>query len=186
LQRRPDIAESERLLAARAAELGVAEAAWFPTVKLTAAAGYESSDLADLLRPDSLIWSMAGALVQPLFDGGRNRANVRRAKAAYKENFAQYRERLLVAFQEVENALGGLRLLDHQYEAQSRAVDSADKSERLASARYKAGLVSVLDVIDAQRTHLQAQRNRLFVRNQQMLASVALIRALGGGWQGRG
>lgn len=185
LQRRPDVAEAERALAARNAELGIAETAWFPSIKLTGAYGYESSHLADLLRPESMIWTLAGSLVQPLFEGGRHRANRERARAAHAESFALYRERLLVAFQEVENALGGLRLLSYQQDSLQRAVDAARKAEALASARYKAGLVAVLDVIDAQRTHLQAQRNLLGVRTQQMLASVGLIRALGGGWAQR-
>lgn len=185
LQRRPDVAEAERLLAARNAELGVAETAWFPSIRLTGAYGYESSYLADLLRPESMIWTLAGTLVQPLFEGGRNRALRERARAAHAESFALYRERLLVGFQEVENALGGLRLLNYQHESLQRAVDAARKAEALATARYKAGLVAVLDVIDAQRTHLNAQRNLLGVRNQQMQASVALIRALGGGWSQR-
>lgn len=185
LQRRPDIAEAERVMAARSEELGVAKAAWFPSIKLTGAFGYESSYLEDLLRPESMIWTLAASLVQPLFEGGRRQANQDRARAAYAESFALYRERLLVAFQEVENSLGGLRLLSYQHESLQRAVLAAQKAERLASARYKAGLVAVLDVIDAQRTQLQAQLRLLSVRNQQLQASVALIRALGGGWDSR-
>jgi len=185
LQRRPDVAEAERQMAARNAELGIAQTAWFPAIRLTGALGYESSHLADLLRPESMIWTLATSLVQPLFEGGRHRATLARAKASYAEGFAQYRERLLVAFSEVENALGGLRLLGYQGESLQRAEKAAQRAEQLATARYKAGLVVVLEVIDAQRTHLQALRNLLSVRNQQLLASVALIRALGGGWHNR-
>jgi len=182
LERRPDIAEAERLLMARNAEIGVARAAYFPSITLTGAIGFESTDLSTLLNPESLIWTIGAAIAQPLFDAGRNRSNVERAQALFNENLAQYRERLLVAFQEVENSLSGLSILQQQYELQSRAVVSAQRAEQLAAARYKTGLVIVLEVIDAQRTRLQTERARLQTLNQQMLASVALIKALGGGW----
>jgi multidrug efflux system outer membrane protein len=182
LERRPDIAEAERLLIARNAEIGVARAAYFPSIRLTGAIGFESTDLSTLLDRDSLIWTIGAAITQPLFDAGRNRANVERAKAAFDENQAVYRERLLVAFQEVENALSGLSILQQQYDLQSRAVSSAEHAEQLATARYKTGLVIVLEVIDAQRTRLQTERARLQTLNQQMSASVALVKALGGGW----
>jgi multidrug efflux system outer membrane protein len=123
--------------------------------------------------------------VQPIFDGGRIRGNVERAKAAYLENLSNYRQQILVAFQEVDSTLGGLRVLSEQADAQSRAVVSADKAAGLATARYKAGLVIILEVIDAQRTLLQAQRQNLQILNQQLATSVALVKALGGGWEGR-
>ena len=182
LERRPDVAEAERLLIARNAEIGVARAAYFPSIKLTGAIGFESTALSTLLDRDSLIWTIGTAITQPLFDAGRNRANVERARAAFNENNAQYRDRLLVAFQEVENSLSGLGILQQQYDLQSRAVVSAQRAEQLATARFKTGLVIVLEVIDAQRTRLQTERARLQTLNQQMLASVALIKALGGGW----
>lgn len=185
LERRPDVAEAERLLAARNADIGVAQAAMFPSIRLTAGFGFESADLSDLLDAESQIWSLGASLAQPLFDGGRMRANVDRTKAQYAENLALYRERLLVAFKEVETSLAALRILDRQHESQARAVTSADKAEQLATARYKTGLTTVLDLVDAQRTKLQVERARLQVRQQQMLASVTLIRALGGGWEGR-
>jgi len=185
LERRPDVAEAERLLAARNADIGVARAALFPSIRLTGAIGFESADLSDLLDADSLIWSVAGGLVQPLFDGGRLRANRDRVEAAWRENLAQYRGRLLVAFREVEDALAALRYLDVQHESLSRAGDGARRAEQLAGARYKAGLVTVLDVVDAQRSRLQAERQYNAVWNQQLLASVALVKALGGGWEAR-
>jgi multidrug efflux system outer membrane protein len=183
LERRPDVAEAERLLAARNAEIGIAQAAFFPAIRLTGAIGYESAELSDLLDGDSLIWSMAAGLVQPLFDGGRLRANRERAEAAFRENLALYRERLLVAFREVEDALAALRYLDDQHGSIDAAVASAQRAEQLAQARYRAGLVTVLEVVDAQRTRLLAERQRAAVLNQQLLASVALVKALGGGWQ---
>lgn len=185
LERRPDVVEAERLLAARNAEIGVAQGAYFPAIRLTGAIGFESHELSSLFDADSMIWNLAAGLVQPLFDGGRIRGNVERAKAAYQENFASYRQRLLLAFQDVDNALAGLRVLDDQATAQARAVANAQKASTLASARYKAGLVIVLEVIDADRTLLQAQRANIVILSQQMAASVALIKALGGGWEGR-
>ena len=185
LERRPDVAEAERLLSARNADIGVAQAALFPSIKLTGALGFESAELSDLLNRDSQIWLLGASLVQPLFDGGRLRSNVDRARAVYAENLANYRERLLVAFKEVETALSALRILDLQHESQLRAVNSAERAEQLATARYKAGLVNVLELVDAQRTRLQVERGRLLVRQQQMLANVTLIRALGGGWAER-
>jgi multidrug efflux system outer membrane protein len=173
------------MLAARNAEIGVAQAALFPSIKLTGALGFESNELSALLDRESLIWTLGASLTQPIFDGGRLRSNVDRTRAVYDENLANYRERLLVAFQEVETTLSALRILDLQHESQLRAVDSAERAERLATARYKTGLVNVLELIDAQRTHLQIERGRLEVRQHQMLASVTLIRALGGGWAER-
>ncbi len=185
LERRPDVAEAERLLAARNADIGVAQAALFPSIRLTGGLGFESAELSDLLDGESQIWSLGVSLVQPILDGGRMRANVDRARAQYAENLATYRERLLVAFKEVETSLAALRILDQQYESQLRAVNSAERAEQLATSRYKTGLTNVLELVDAQRTRLQVERVRLQVRQQQMLASVTLIRALGGGWEDR-
>ena len=185
LERRPDIAEAERLLAARNAEIGVAKAAYFPSITLIGGVGYESNELQTLLNRDSLIWGLGASLTQPVFEGGRIKANVQRVEAAYNENLAAYQERLLVAFREVESALAGLRILQQQADAQTRAVDSADEATRLATVRYKSGLVIFLDVLDAQRTSLQAQRQLVLVRNQQLATTISLIKALGGGWQDR-
>lgn len=182
LERRPDVAEAERLLASRNAEIGVARAAFFPAIRLTGAFGVESSELSDLLKTDSLIWGLAAGLTQPLFDGGRNRARLEGARAAYAENLAQYRQRILVALSEVENALAALRLLDEQAKVQSRAVTHADRAATLATARYKGGLVVVLELIEAQRTQLAAEREALELHTRQLNAGVALIKALGGGW----
>jgi multidrug efflux system outer membrane protein len=155
----------------------------FPAIRLTAALGFESSELTDLLKTESLIWGLAGSLAQPIFDGGRNRGRVERAKAAYAENLADYRQRLLVALSEVENALTALRLIGEQSDVQARALANADKAAGLASVRYKAGLVAVLEVIDAQRTKLAAEREMVQLRTQRLAAGVALVKALGGGWK---
>src|SRR3954465_2201843 len=182
LERRPDVAEAERLLSARNAEIGVAKASLFPSIKLTGALGFESAELSNLLDRNSQIWLLGASLTQPLFDAGRLRSNVDRAQALYDENLAYYRDRLLIAFGEVEASLSALRILESQHENQLRAVNSAERAEQLATARYKTGLVNVLELVDAQRTRLQAERGRVQVRQQQMLVSVTLIRALGGGW----
>ena len=185
LERRPDVAEAERLLSARNAEIGIAQAALFPSIKLTGSLGFESAELSDLLNRDSGIWLLGASLTQPLFDAGRIRSNIDRARALYDENLANYRDRLLVAFGEVESTLSALRILELQHESQLRAVTSAERAEQLATARYRSGLVNVLELVDAQRTRLQVERTRLIIRQQQMLASVTLIRALGGGWAER-
>ena len=171
------------LLAARNAEIGVAKAAFFPTIRLTGQAGFESADLTDILRGASRIWTAGIGVVLPIFDGGRNKANLTRAKAAFDENLAQYHGRVLVAFQEVETALAGLRILTDQSEAQARAVVSAQKSAQISTVRYKAGLVTYLDVVDTERTTLANQRLIAQLDGQRMVNSVALIKALGGGWQ---
>ncbi|HZP92070.1 MAG TPA: efflux transporter outer membrane subunit [Burkholderiales bacterium] len=185
LQRRPDIAEAERRLAARNAEIGVAKAAYFPSITLTAAVGYESSELSDLLKRDSSIWALGGFLFEPIFTAGRIGFDVDRAKAAYDENLAIYQARILQGFQEVESALAGLRILDQQAKYQAVAVTNADKATKLAYARYKAGLVALIEVLDAQSVSLQAERDALFVTSNQLLTTIALIKALGGGWEGR-
>jgi multidrug efflux system outer membrane protein len=185
LERRPDIAEAERRLAARNAEIGVAKSAYFPSIRLTGAVGFESFDLSQLLNQDSTIWAVGASLWQPVFNGGRIGFDVDRAKAAYAENLAAYRERILRAFQEVESALAGLRVLAQQAQYQTIALENASKATDLAMARYKSGLVAFIEVIDAQRVSLLARRQALQVLNTQMLTTVALIKALGGGWSDR-
>jgi outer membrane protein, multidrug efflux system len=185
LERRPDIAEAERHLVARNAEIGVAKSAYFPAVRLTGAAGFESSDLGDLLKRDSTIWGFGASLWQPIFNAGRIGFDVERARAAYAENLSGYQERVLRAFQEVETSLAGLRILSQQSEFQSKAQSSAETATRLATARYRAGVVGLFEVIDAERTSLFAQRQTLQLVNDQLLTTVALVKALGGGWDAR-
>jgi multidrug efflux system outer membrane protein len=185
LERRPDVAEAERLLVASNAEIGIAQAAWFPSLKLTAGIGMESFELQKLFDQDNRIWSLGASLMQPVFDGGRIRGNVTRAKAAWEENLARYQERLLVAFREVETALSALDALQHQVEAEAVSISNAEETARLALARYRRGLVIFLEVTDAQRSVLAAQRSSLQLRNQQLAITVVLVKALGGGWEGR-
>ncbi len=185
LERRPDVAEAERRLATRNAAIGVAKAAYFPSITLTGAVGFQSSELGDLFDRDSQIWSVGISVLEPIFNSGRIDFDVKRAEAAYAENLAVYQARILDAFQEVESSLGALRLLHEQASYQEIAVTNASRATELASLRHKAGLVLVLEVIDAQRTSLLAERQVIDVTRDRLLTTVALIKALGGGWQDR-
>jgi multidrug efflux system outer membrane protein len=182
LERRPDVAAAERALAAANARIGVAKAAFFPAISLTGSAGFASGDIDDLLQRDSRIWSIGPRLYLPIFQGGRNRANLARSRAAYDESVAQFRQRVLVAFREVQDALTATRLLGDQAAAQSRATAAATHAAQLAQVRYDAGFVSYFEVIDAQRTALAAQRADAQLAAQRLNTSVALVQALGGGW----
>jgi multidrug efflux system outer membrane protein len=182
LERRPDIAAAERSLAASNARIGVAKSAFFPAISLTGSAGYESADSGSLFGADSRIWSFGPSVYLPLFQGGRNRANLERSRAAYDESIASYRQQVLVAFREVQEALTATRLLADQSEAQDRAVAQSRRAAQLAKTRYDAGYVSYLDVVDAQRTELINERAAAQLAADRLNASVALIKALGGGW----
>lgn len=182
LERRPDIAAAERTLAAANARIGVAKAAFFPVVRLTGAGGFESLDVDSLFNWESRAWTIGPSLSLPLFQGGRNRANLKRAQATFDENVALYRQQVLVAFKEVQDALTGSRLLDQQAAAQERSRASARKSADISNTRYKAGLVSYFEVVDSERTALTAERESARLAGQRLVTSVQLIRALGGGW----
>ncbi|MEO6035935.1 MAG: efflux transporter outer membrane subunit [Verrucomicrobiota bacterium] len=182
LERRPDVAESERQLAAANARIGVAKAAFFPVVRLTGSGGYVSGDLENLLSWDSRVWSIGPGVSLPIFAQARNRSNYQRSKASYEEAVARYRQQVLVAFGDVENSLSGLRFLSEQAAAQNRAVESAQRAAALALQRYEAGLVGYLDVVDANRAALVTQRSRAQLAGERLIASVQLIKALGGGW----
>lgn len=185
LERRPDVAEAERALAAANARIGVAQAAFFPVVTLSGSAGYQSAKLETVFDVNrSLVWSIGPGISIPLFAGGRNTANLRAAQAAYEEALAAYRQRLLIAFQEAEDALVNLRRRAEQAQAQAQAVAAARQATQLSDARYRQGLVSYLEVIDAERSRLQAEREAVRVLHQRLASVVLLIRALGGGWMG--
>jgi multidrug efflux system outer membrane protein len=186
LERRPDIAAAERSLASSNARIGVAKAAFFPAISLTGGAGFESADTANLLKADSRVWSIGPSLYLPIFQGGRNKANLERARATYDESVATYRQQVLVAFKEVQEALTVARLLQEQSAAQDRAVASSERASRLAQARYKAGYTSYLDVIDAERTELSNERSAAQLTTLQLTTGVALVKALGGGWSTNG
>ncbi|MFA6962809.1 MAG: efflux transporter outer membrane subunit [Opitutaceae bacterium] len=182
LTRRPDIAAAERTLAAASARIGVAKAAFFPSIALTGAAGYASADINDLIKPDSRLWSFGPSVYLPLFQGGRNKANLARSRAAYDEAAANYQQSVLVALREVQDALTASRLLGDQSAAQARAVASARRGAELSQKRHDAGYVSYFEVVDAQRTALAVERADAQLAGQRWITRVALIKALGGGW----
>jgi multidrug efflux system outer membrane protein len=183
LERRPDVAQAERTMAAASEGIGVAKAAFFPSLQLTGTAGTESVALKDLFTWENRIWSIGPNISLPLFEGGRIRAGVQSAKAAYLQAVAQYRAQVLVAFHEVEDSLIGLRLLGNQYEAQMRAVDFARKAAEQSRLRYKEGLASYIEVVIADRTALENQISAYELNGQRMVTTVLLIKALGGGWK---
>lgn len=186
LERRPDIAQAQRQLAAASARVGVAKAAFFPKLVLTGSAGYESNELQDLFKWSSRSWLLGPligtALTLPILDGGRNKANLARADAGYEAQVANYRQQVLAGFQDVENNLSALRTLDRQIGFQDEAIASAGLAAHLAEVRYRNGSASYFEVIDAQRTSLAAERAQSQSMGQRSVASVRLIRALGGGW----
>ena len=186
LERRPDIAAAQRTMAAANQRIGVAKTAFFPSLKLTGSAGFESNELGDLFKWGSRTWLLGPiigtALTVPLFDGGRNRANLARSEAALEESVATYRQQVLVAFGDVEDSLAGLRSLSAQTRAQADALAALQLASRLAQKRYDAGASSYFEVIDAQRTLLTTQRASVQLQGAKAVGMVALIRALGGGW----
>jgi outer membrane protein, multidrug efflux system len=186
LERRPDIAAAERAMAAENARIGVAKAAFFPSLTLTGAAGYESSNLSNLFNWSSrtfLLGPLSGAaLTLPLFDGGARSANLAHERAKYEESVADYRQQVLVAFQEVEDNLASLRVLDRQTGVQDSAVKASARAAQLARAQYEDGSTNYLSVLETERTVLQAQRAAVQLKGERAVSTVNLIRALGGGW----
>jgi multidrug efflux system outer membrane protein len=183
LERRPDVAAAERLLASANARIGVAKGAFFPALNLTASGGYLSGDIQTLFNWDSHVWSIGPSVSLPIFAGGRNRANLKRAEAAFEESVARYRQQVLIAFSDIENSLAGIRFLAIQSTAQERAVTNARRAADLATDRYRSGIVSYLEVVDANREALQAERSSARLAGQRLNNVVQLIKALGGGWQ---
>ena len=182
LERRPDVAEAERALAAANARIGVAVAAFFPRINLMGAGGFESANVGQLFNWSSTIWQIGPNVQLPIFEGGRNVANLRVARAQYNEGVARYRQQVLIAFQEVESALSDLHNLVVQSEAQERAVAAARRTLELSNDQFKKGAVTFLDVVDAERSVLGSERQAAQVLGLRMQATVQLIKALGGGW----
>ncbi|WP_109481157.1 efflux transporter outer membrane subunit [Paraburkholderia sp. C35] len=186
LERRPDIAAAERAMAAANSRIGVAKAAFFPSLTLTGTGGFESATIGDLFKWSSrafLLGPLAGtALNIPIFDGGRRKGNLANARAIYEEDVAKYRQQVLVAFQEVEDNLSDMRILETQTRTQDDAVKASQRAADLSSRQYAEGAINYLDVLDAQRTVLQAKRSAVQLQGVQAAATVNLIRALGGGW----
>jgi multidrug efflux system outer membrane protein len=182
LQRRPDLAAAQSQLQAAQARVGVARAAWWPSLALTAQGGGVSNELSNLLRSGASTWAIGLLGALPLFDGGRREAGVNAAKAQLDGSAIAFREQFLLALKDVEDQLGSLALLQAQGEASSRAVSAAGQALRLSDTRYRNGLVSQLELLDARRSELANKRAALQVRSAQYQATVGLIRALGGGW----
>ncbi len=186
LERRPDIAGAERRMAAANAQIGVAKAAYFPTVTLGAVGGYESSSSAEWLTWPSRFWSLGPTIAQTLFAGGSIRALSEGARAVYDGTVATYRQTVLTGFQEVEDNLAALRILEQEAQTQDTAVKSAQQSLALTVNQYKAGTVSYLNVIVAQTTALTNEGTAVDIAGRRMAAAVLLIKALGGGWETTG
>jgi multidrug efflux system outer membrane protein len=183
LERRPDVAEAERTMAAASEGIGVAKAAFFPSIQLTGSAGVESVDLKDLFSWESRAWTLGPNISLPLFEGGRNRAGLQQAQSVYLQAVDQYRSQVLVAFHEVEDGLVGLRLLREQFDAQMQAVAGAQEVADLSRLRYKEGLASYFEVVIADRTLLENDIAAYQLNGQSMVTTVQLIKALGGGWR---
>ena len=182
LERRPDIASAERNVAAANARIGIAEAAFYPSVTLSAAAGFEASSLAKWFSWPARFWSIGPAVSEVLFDGGLRAALTEQARAAYDGEVATYRRTVLTGFQEVEDSLAALRVLEEEAGVQQEALAAARQTVEVVTNQYKAGTVSYLNVIVVQATALSDEQTALAILGRRMAASVALVKALGGGW----
>ncbi len=182
LERRPDIAAAEMQIIAANAQIGVAEAAFYPSLNLVGSAGFVSPVIGQLFNTSNNIWSFGPQLSQIVFDGGLLSAQLDQARAAYDQTVALYRQSVLTAFQQVEDQLAALRILAQQREVEDRAVKSADESVRVLLNQYKAGTVIYTTVITAQAAALAAEQTALTIRQNQLTAAVSLVQALGGGW----
>ncbi|SPE28545.1 Outer membrane drug efflux lipoprotein [Burkholderiales bacterium] len=183
LERRPDVASAERAMAAANAQIGVAKAAYFPSVPLEAVYGVESNKVATLFSAASNLWSLGIAATQTLFDAGRRSANIDFAQAGYRATVASYRQAVLTAMQEAEDGMSGSANLARAASEANAAVHSAQRVVDLANDRYAGGLATYLDVVTAEQALLANQRLQVQINGQQMLVAVYLVKALGGGWQ---
>ncbi|MDF8359736.1 efflux transporter outer membrane subunit [Achromobacter anxifer] len=184
LERRPDVAAAERRAAAANAQIGVAQAAWFPNLTLSADGGFRNGQFAELLTAPARFWSLGPALALTIFDGGAREAQVEQARASYDAQAAAYRQTALTGLREVEDYLIQLRVMENEQVVQRRALESARESLRLIQNQYKAGLVDYLSVAVVDATALSSERNALSLLGNRLAASVNLIVALGGGWNG--
>lgn len=183
LERRPDVAASEKRMAAANAQVGVALTAFYPRVRFDGLAGFESVSAANWLDWPSRFWSIGPTLQLPLFTGGQNRAELTLSKAAYEETVANYRQTVVAAFQEVEDQLSAQQQFKAQLAAESSALTAAQRTLEIANNRYRAGLVTYLEVATAQSSALALERTIVQLRGQKLVAAVGLIKSLGGGWQ---
>jgi len=182
LERRPDIAEAERQMAVANAQIGIARAAYYPSLNLFGNGGWQAADIAKIANVQSTFWAVGASVAEAIFTGGSRRAQVQFAKAGYDANVASYRNTVLSAFSEVQDDVTGLTVLDQAKHAQQQAVDSARRTVAIATSRYVGGLVNYLDVVNAQQTLLNNEQELAVIRGQQLVTSVLLVKALGGGW----
>ncbi|POA27911.1 MULTISPECIES: efflux transporter outer membrane subunit [unclassified Pseudomonas] len=185
LERRPDIASAERSVIAANANIGVAKAAYYPDLTLSMSGGYSSSTYSNLISLPNRFWSVGPKLAMTLFDGGQRSAEVDRTEAAYDQTVAKYRQTVLDGFREVENYLVQLKVMEDEAAVRQEALDAARESLRLTLNQYKAGLIAYLDVVVVQATALSNERSVLTLQQSRLIASVNLIAALGGGWDGQ-
>jgi NodT family efflux transporter outer membrane factor (OMF) lipoprotein len=182
LERRPDIASAERLMASANAQIGVAKSAYYPLVNLGATGGFESGVITTLFSGPSVIWSAGPSALFTIFDVGRRRAASDQAIAAYDQAVANYRQTVLTGFQQVEDNVAALRILEHEAQTQEKAVAAAQKYLELAITRYKGGVTSYLEVTTAQSAALSAEITSVNILGRRMVDAVTLVQALGGGW----
>ncbi|MFN8603014.1 MAG: efflux transporter outer membrane subunit [Candidatus Binatia bacterium] len=182
LERRPDVAGAERRVASANAQIGVAEAAYYPTVTLSASGGFEASHFADWFTWPSRFWSVGPAITETVYDGGLRASQTEQARAAYDATVAGYRQSVLSAFQEVEDGLAALRVLESEARVQESAVRSARQSVQMTQNKYDSGVASYIDVVTTQAIALGNERNAVDVLGRRMASSVRLVAALGGGW----
>ena len=182
LERRPDIASSERMVASANAQVGLAKTAYYPLVNLFASGGFESGVISTLFQGPAGLWAVGASVSQTIFDGGRRRATNDQAKAAYDATVASYRQTALTAFQQVEDNLAALRILEQEAGVQARAVQAAQTSLDLSNTRYEGGVTSYLEVITAQNAALSGEVTAVNILGRRMASAVQLIEALGGGW----
>jgi len=182
LERRPDIATAERDMASANAQIGVALSAYYPTVTLSGSGGFESGDVAKWLMWPSRFWSAGPSISQTVYDAGRRAAQTDQARAAYDERVDTYRQTVLSAFQEVEDQLAALRILEQESEVQARAVKAARDSVRLTTSQYEGGIVSYLNVVVVNAAALADEQTAVNIQGRRLAASVLLVQGLGGGW----
>lgn len=182
LERRPDIAEAEREMAVANAQIGIAKAAYYPSLNLFGSGGWLSGDITKLANVQSTFWAVGANAAETIFSGGARRAQVQFAQAGYEANVASYRDTVLNAFREVQDSITGLTVLDQARQSQLDAVNSARKALDISENRYKGGLVNYLDVVTAQQNLLSSEQQLAIINGQRLVTSVLLVKALGGGW----
>jgi len=182
LERRPDIAEAEREMAVTNAQIGIAKAAYYPSLQLYGQGGWNSDDISKLFNAASAVWAVGANLAESIFTGGARRAQVQFSQAGYDAAVASYRGAVLTAFQEVQDNITGLEVLATARQSQAQAVDAARRQLDIANSRYVGGLVSYLDVVSAQQTVLNNEQEAAVIQGQRLVTSVLLVKALGGGW----